>query len=59
MAIDCGQHNVLYDQPTRSVTLVDFELMRVCEKDTLSPEAPEMYAIFGDAVPDPARHHGG
>lgn len=53
IAIDCGQYNVLYDQLTRSVTLVDVELMQVCERDTLSPEAPEMYAIFGDAsVPD-------
>ncbi|OJJ87581.1 uncharacterized protein ASPGLDRAFT_1504913 [Aspergillus glaucus CBS 516.65] len=47
---DCGQHNVLYDPRTRSVTMVDFELMQACEHDTMSPDLPEMYAIFRDAT---------
>lgn len=50
IAVDCGQHNVLYDPRTRSVTMVDFELMQACEHDTMSPDLPEMYAIFRDAT---------
>lgn len=50
IAVDCGQHNILYDSGTRSVTMVDFELMQACEDDTMSPDLPEMYAIFRDAT---------
>lgn len=45
---DAGQHNVLFDRETGTVTLIDFENIGLCEfpEDTTSLE-PEMSAIFG------------
>ncbi|KAJ5413342.1 hypothetical protein N7465_005647 [Penicillium sp. CMV-2018d] len=47
IVIDSGKHNVLYDPETNAVTMVDFELMQACEEDTMSPDEPEMFSIFG------------
>ncbi|KAJ5939874.1 hypothetical protein N7516_000042 [Penicillium verrucosum] len=47
IVIDSGMHNVLYDPETNAVTMVDFELMQACEEDTMSPDEPEMFSIFG------------
>ncbi|PYI10207.1 hypothetical protein BO78DRAFT_306364 [Aspergillus sclerotiicarbonarius CBS 121057] len=60
IVVDCGQHNVLYNPVTHSVTMVDFEHMQACEEDTTSPDAPEMYSIFKDSfLPVCIRHDGG
>jgi hypothetical protein len=48
-------HNVLYDPETNAVTMVDFELMQAFEADTMSPDEPEMFSIFGNYL----RHGGG
>ncbi|KAJ5135307.1 uncharacterized protein N7515_004585 [Penicillium bovifimosum] len=47
LSVDTGKHNILYHPETRSVTMIDFEIMQACE-DTLSPDMPEMYTIFGE-----------
>lgn len=59
LSVDTGKHNILYHPETRSVTMIDFELMQACE-DTLSPDMPEMYTIFGESpAPNRAHHYGG
>ncbi|CAG8907664.1 unnamed protein product [Penicillium egyptiacum] len=60
IVIDSGMHNVLYDPETNAVTMVDFELMQACEEDTMSPDEPEMFSIFGH-YPSRVRvrHEGG
>ena len=60
IVIDSGMHNVLYDPETNAVTMVDFELMQACEDDTMSPDEPEMFSIFGH-YPSRVRvrHEGG
>jgi hypothetical protein len=58
LSVDSGKHNVLYSPDTRTVTMLDFELMQKCDESTMSPELPEMYAIFGrlaSSVPGRAR----
>lgn len=57
LSVDTGKQNILYHPETRSVTMIDFELMQACE-DTLSPDMPEMYTIFGE-TPAPSHHHYG
>ncbi|RHZ64418.1 uncharacterized protein CDV56_101264 [Aspergillus thermomutatus] len=51
LAVDSGKHNVLYSAETRAVTMLDFELMQACDENTVSPDSPEMYAIFGHPAP--------
>ncbi|GIJ98444.1 hypothetical protein Aspvir_000561 [Aspergillus viridinutans] len=51
LSLDSGKHNVLYSPETRTVTMLDFELMQACDESTMSPDRPEMYAIFGHPVP--------
>ncbi|KAJ5129536.1 uncharacterized protein N7515_005575 [Penicillium bovifimosum] len=60
IVIDSGMHNVLYDPETNAVKMVDFELMQACEEDTMSPDDPEMFSIFGH-YPSRVRacHEGG
>ncbi|PKX94879.1 uncharacterized protein P174DRAFT_418853 [Aspergillus novofumigatus IBT 16806] len=48
IVIDSGMHNFLYNPATNAVTMVDFELMQACEPDTMSPDEPELFHIFGD-----------
>lgn len=50
VVVDCGQHDVLYDPGMRSVTMVNFELMQAREEETMSPDLPEMHAIFKDVL---------
>ncbi|KAJ5817015.1 hypothetical protein N7447_009248 [Penicillium robsamsonii] len=59
IVIDSGMHNVLYDPETNAVTMVDFELMQACEADTMSPDEPEMFSIFGHRPPRLQVHHEG
>lgn len=47
IVVDSGKHNVLYDPATNAATMVDFEIMQACEEDTMSPDEPEMFSIFG------------
>ena len=51
LSVDSGKHNVLYSPETRTVTMLDFELMQACDESTVGPELPEMYAIFGRPAP--------
>lgn len=60
ISIDCGKHNVLYNKQSGVTTLVDFEMVQAVESDTLTPDAPEMWAIFGPPSSSPwSRHNGG
>ncbi|KOS37533.1 hypothetical protein ACN38_g11670 [Penicillium nordicum] len=60
IVIDSGMHNVLYDRETNAVTMVHFELMQACEEDTMSPDEPEMFSIFGHYPWSvQVRHEGG
>lgn len=58
LSVDTGKHNILYHPETRSVTMIDFELMQACE-DTLSPDMPEMYTIFVETPALSQAHHYG
>ncbi|KAH1493479.1 hypothetical protein LV164_005532 [Aspergillus fumigatus] len=59
ISVDSGKHNVLYSPGTRTVTMVDFELMQKCDQSTMSAELPEMHAIFGKPFISGSQHHLG
>ncbi|RHZ51202.1 hypothetical protein CDV55_100908 [Aspergillus turcosus] len=59
ISVDSGKHNVLYSPGTRTVTMVDFELMQKCDQSTMSPEVPEMHAIFGKPPASGSQRHVG
>ncbi|KAH1290382.1 hypothetical protein KXX30_006098 [Aspergillus fumigatus] len=59
ISVDSGKHNVLYSPDTRTVTMVDFELMQKCDQSTMSAELPEMHAIFGKPLTSGSQHHLG
>ncbi|KAJ5356346.1 hypothetical protein N7517_010955 [Penicillium concentricum] len=54
IVIDSGMHNVLYELETNAVTMLDFE---ACEEDTMSPDEPEMFSIFGHYPSRVRVHH--
>lgn len=45
---DAGKHNVLFDRETGTVTLLDFELIGICEYPEDTGLEPEMSAILRD-----------
>ncbi|EAW17525.1 uncharacterized protein NFIA_074450 [Aspergillus fischeri NRRL 181] len=59
ISVDSGKHNVLYSPDTRTVTMVDFELMQKCDQSTMSAELPEMHAIFGKPPASGSQRHLG
>ncbi|GFF26314.1 hypothetical protein IFM58399_01370 [Aspergillus lentulus] len=59
LSVDSGKHNVLYSPGTRTVTMVDFELMQKCDESTMSAELPEMHAIFGKPPASGSQRHLG
>ena len=47
------------DSAVLKLGAIDFEWMQACE-DTLNPDMPEMYTIFGETpAPNQAHRHGG
>lgn len=59
VSVDCGKHNVIHDRTSGVTTLVDFEMVQAVEPETISPDAPEMRAIFGLLSALPSSHYIG